>query len=176
MESKGHCSILKRVLSEMGRSILPFFSSVVDSCLFFGLNTVSVPPPCARAKFTPCVDVAGLGNEKLKLHVRRRRAPPLSLFACKRGQKRKKNSIVSLYNDTDTVSHRGGGGSCTGLTHLSSCLIPASAACSNCSCYIKTQLLLHFLLLDKETWAPLSPRCFHHQTQSSYRVVDMINT
>lgn len=55
----------------------PFFlllSSVVQSWIFL---SVFVPPLCVSAKYPPCVDVAGLGNEKLKLHVRRRRAPPL---------------------------------------------------------------------------------------------------
>lgn len=45
-----------------------------------GFVSVFVPPLCVSAKYPPCVDVAGLGNEKLKLHVRQRRAPPLLLF------------------------------------------------------------------------------------------------
>lgn len=90
VESKGHCSIIRSVFSQMGRHILPVLSSVVDSYLFFGLNTVSVPPLCITAKYTPRVDVAGLGNEKLILHVRRRRAPPLSLCMQTWTEKKKK--------------------------------------------------------------------------------------
>jgi len=48
--------------------------------LFFCLYTVFVPPLCITAKYTPFVDVAGLGNEKLILHVRQRREPPLLSF------------------------------------------------------------------------------------------------
>lgn len=78
----------QRVLHHHTNSILPewtappslFSPSVVDSYIFFCLDAVFVPPLCISAKFTPFVDVAGLGNEKLKLHVRQRRAPPLLFF------------------------------------------------------------------------------------------------
>lgn len=96
VESKGHCSIIRSVFSQMGRHILPVLSSVVESYLFFGPNTVSVPPLCITAKSTPRVDVAGLGNEKLILHVRRRRAPPLSLCMQTWTEKRKKSYCESL--------------------------------------------------------------------------------
>lgn len=114
---------------------------------FFCLNTVSVPPLCISAKYTPCVDVAGLGNEKLILHVRQRRAPPLFLLANVDTKEKKR---IHLEVKTKTVA-------IVNTNHTNPCL-------STTFYFIWTYMYLlngaHSCFPCHQKLGLLSPRCF----------------
>lgn len=150
----------------MGRYILPFFSSVVDACflvptLFLFLLFASRPSilPVLMWQAWEMKNWYFMSGEG---------GPLLSRYACKRGQKRKKN-LLWVFTMTQTArftkwpvevsEHQSFRLNASVLHEVFDFEIFVSAACHNCSYNIKTQLLLQFLIVV-QNWAQCPPDVF----------------
>lgn len=165
METENNCGV-KRKWDGTSFQLSPLWPTLTcfqGSTLFLFLLFASQP------SILP-VDVAGLGNEKVILHVRRR-APPLSLSACKRGQKRKRKKSycesLQWHRVPDWTTGQGKLASTSerDLPHLAVCAVwLASAVCSSVHLTLNTTAASFSHRGQK-----LSPRCFPHL------LMDMIN-